>query len=232
MASTISFADANAGLQIGNSNALITAQFHLPPERPEAPPSPISTVPFSRDPDFVDRGTLLDQIHEKCSRPASRIALVGFGGVGKSQLVIEYCYRVRAQSPETWVFWIHGSNASRFEESCQEIADRVKIPGRKDPKTNVFEIIHRWLQDEKNGKWVLVLDNVDDDNFLRQAPHASQDKQGSSQASKKPLIAYLPPSPNGSIIMTSQSRGVALNMIEENDIIAIEPMDELHADAL
>ena len=51
-------------------------------ERPETPPKPSSNVPFRRDPDFVDRGTLLSQIHERCAAPASRIALVGLGGVG------------------------------------------------------------------------------------------------------------------------------------------------------
>ena len=54
----------------------------MPPERPETLPSPSCIVPFRRDPDFVDRGTLLDQIREKCSAPASWIALVGLGGVG------------------------------------------------------------------------------------------------------------------------------------------------------
>jgi nucleoside phosphorylase len=53
-----------------------------PKERLETPPSPLSTVPFRRDADFIDHGTLLDQIHEKGSAPASRIALVGLGGVG------------------------------------------------------------------------------------------------------------------------------------------------------
>ena len=39
-------------------------------------------IPFPRDPHFVERGTLLDQIHEKGTLPASRVALVGLGGVG------------------------------------------------------------------------------------------------------------------------------------------------------
>ena len=55
-------------------------------ERPETPPSPLSTVPFRRDDDFVDRGTLLEQIAQKCAAPASRVALVGMGGVGSEPI--------------------------------------------------------------------------------------------------------------------------------------------------
>ena len=49
---------------------------------PPTPPCPLSTIPFKRDPDFVDRGTLVDQLYVKCALPASRTALVGLGGVG------------------------------------------------------------------------------------------------------------------------------------------------------
>lgn len=103
MASTASFYGTNHGFQLGyNSGTIgpITIENHLPPgkfsemcyelfadsrswkERPETPPPPSSTVPFRRDPDFVDRGTLLDRILEKGSASPSRIALVGLGGVG------------------------------------------------------------------------------------------------------------------------------------------------------
>jgi hypothetical protein len=54
----------------------------LDAERPETSPRPSCFVPFRRDADFVDRGTLLDQIRERCAAPASRVALVGLGGVG------------------------------------------------------------------------------------------------------------------------------------------------------
>lgn len=74
----------NYGSQIGiaqNStinntyNNAVTA--HL-----ETPSPPTSHVPFPRDPHFVDRGTLLDQVHEKCVVNTSWTALVGLGGVG------------------------------------------------------------------------------------------------------------------------------------------------------
>ena len=45
---------------------------------------------------------------------------------GKS-LAIEYAYRVRDVYPKTWVFWVHASNAARFEESYKNIAERVQM---------------------------------------------------------------------------------------------------------
>ncbi|KAJ5887900.1 P-loop containing nucleoside triphosphate hydrolase protein [Penicillium taxi] len=197
-------------------------------EQPETPPAPVFTVPFRRDLDFVSRGTLLDQLHEKGSVPGSRIALVGLGGVGKSQLSIEYCHRVRHESAETWVFWIHASNKIRFEQSCREIADRVKIPGRQNPQANIFKLLCHWLQDEKHT-WVLVLDNLDDDQFLHETPQVSD---GQSKTLTRSIWAYFSQISRGSIVITSRSRRVAIQLVEEEEIISVEPMDETQAFAL
>ena len=43
---------------------------------------PCAIIPFRRDPDYVPRTTLIDQIRQKLSSPEARIALVGLGGVG------------------------------------------------------------------------------------------------------------------------------------------------------
>lgn len=43
---------------------------------------PMSTVPFRRDPDFIDRIGLSQELDEKCGREAAQVALVGIGGVG------------------------------------------------------------------------------------------------------------------------------------------------------
>ena len=43
---------------------------------------PFSTVPFGRDPNFVDRPEILAWIRNTCNGPATRAALVGIGGVG------------------------------------------------------------------------------------------------------------------------------------------------------
>ncbi|KAJ5632319.1 P-loop containing nucleoside triphosphate hydrolase protein [Penicillium lividum] len=223
--------NTNSGTQVGINYGSI--QLSQKRERPETPPPPLSNVPFRRDPDFVDRGALLDQIYERGTTPEARIALVGLGGVGKSQLAIECCYRIREHSPETWVFWIHAGNAARFEQSCLDIAERVRIPGRRD-STNIFKLIHNWLVDERHGKWVLILDNVDDSRFLNEAPPASQSGQSdhSGAASGQPLLTFLPISYNGSIIITSRSRDAVSSIVEDDDIITIEPMVPSHASML
>ena len=108
----------------------------------------------------------------------------------KSQLAIEHAYRTREQSPETWVFWVHASNAARFAQSFRDIANRVKIAGRQDPQANIFMLVHNWLCDCKQ-RWLLVLDNVDDARFLLSG-QANSDGQGqttNAQIIRKPLRA-------------------------------------------
>jgi hypothetical protein len=138
---------------------------------------------------------------------------------------------VRDRSPETWVFWVHASNLARVEQSYWEIARRVRIAGRKDPKANIFRLVHDWLCDEKNAKWHLILDNVDDASVLYEALPSSQDepRSGSTGMSNQPLLAYLRQIQNGSILITTRSREVALELVEQRDIIAVEPMDGAHA---
>ncbi|KAI8930569.1 hypothetical protein NX059_012179 [Plenodomus lindquistii] len=192
-------------------------------ERPETPPQPSCFLPFPRDADFVDRGTLLDQIRKQCAAPASRVALVGLGGVGKSQLAIEHCYRTAEQSPGTWVFWVHASNTARLEQSFRDIADQVKIRGRKDLHADVFKLVHDWLRDAKNGRWLLVLDNADDAAVLFLTDGG---------ALQQHLSRYIPSSGYGSVLVTSRTKRAATQVVEDSDIIPIEPMHDAAAHAL
>lgn len=48
----------------------------------------------------------------------------------------------------------------------------------------------------------------------------------------QPLISYLPQCQNGAILITTRTKVAALQLVEENDVIVIEPMKEPHAVAL
>src|SRR5579871_1654876 len=143
----------------------------------------------------------------------------------KSQLAIEYAYRIREQSPDTWVFWVHASNAARFEQSYRDIADCVRIPERQTPTANIFKLVHDWLRGNK-GQWIIILDNVDDARFLLEG------QPYDSGSASKPLRDYLPQSLNGSILITTRSREAALKLVEPCNVIAVDPMDEADALAL
>ncbi|GAB1192763.1 hypothetical protein APSETT444_001959 [Aspergillus pseudonomiae] len=213
-----------------------------PAEGPEQKPQPIAMIPFGRDPDFVDPGSLVDRVHKLSSRPSARLALIGFGGVGsKSQIAIEYTYWIRGQSPRAWVFWVHASDIVRYEQGLRDIAEHVKIPGRRDPAANIFQLVGNWLRDQQEERWILILDNVDDDEYLHKSAFKnSKSARNDERAeppnnlgglSEKSPLECLPRTPNGSIIITTRSKRIALNLVNECDIITVKP-SESHAVAL
>ncbi|PVI00780.1 TPR-like protein [Periconia macrospinosa] len=230
MAST-SFGKGNCGFQAHTINGPVHVEYHPPLQRAETPPRPSAAIPFPRDVDFVERGTILDEVHRRHAVAGSWVALVGLGGVGKSQLAIEYAYRTRERSAVTWVLWAHASNAVRFEQSYREIADRVEIPERQDPKANIFKLVHDWLCSSKN-QWLLVLDNVDDAHFLFDAPIVQQDEETNLRITSKPLRFYIPHSERGSVLITTRNQDAALQLAERRDIISVQPMNDAQASAL
>jgi tetratricopeptide (TPR) repeat protein len=196
--------------------------------QPETPPHPSIFIPFPRDTDFVERGTILEQVRQRCDVPCSRVALVGLGGIGKSQLAIEHAYRMRERSRETWVFWVHASNTARFEQSFRDIADCVKIAGRQDPHANIFKLAHDWLRDSKHP-WLIVLDNVDDAQFLLDRQAEGREQIIGSGTTSRRLLDYLPYCESGSILVTSRNKEAALKLVEQCEVILVNPMDELQA---
>ncbi|KAL6400877.1 Kinesin light chain [Ilyonectria robusta] len=95
----------------------------------------------------------------------------------KLQVAIYYAHEVRQASPDTWVFWVYASSRARFEEAYRNIADKLQLPGRDNPKCNILQLVYAWLYDKENGSWMMVLDNADsvDVLFLRQSTHGLQD---------------------------------------------------------
>jgi hypothetical protein len=58
----------------------------------------------------------------------------------------------------------HASSYTRFEEGYRDIANRLKLHG-SDPKVDILQLVSQWLQDDRNGSWLLILDNTDDANM-------------------------------------------------------------------
>ncbi|KAL6910181.1 hypothetical protein GGI43DRAFT_389514 [Trichoderma evansii] len=179
-------------------------------------------VPFPRDPDFVDRPALRQWLEEQYNASlARRIALVGMGGFGKSQIAIEFAHRVHITSPENSVFWVHGGTEARFEESYRSLANTLALPDRNDPNVNVLALVRDWLQKAEAQPWLMILDNADEMETL--FPNSeNKDNQ------REPLASYLPKTGNGKIVITSRNRSVAEKLTGSHKAIREVPtMDSL-----
>ncbi|KAF2476755.1 TPR-like protein [Lindgomyces ingoldianus] len=197
------------------------------------PPTPSSTVPFRRDDDFVSRDSLT-KIRQISARPAARAALVGLGGVGKSQIAIEYAYQVRDESPDTWVFWVHAGTQARFEEGYRRIAEVTRMEGWDNPKADVLRLVRSWLCNESNGRWVMIIDNADDsDVFFPPLSRQRAVAVGNLGQAAEPLSDFLPQSLNGSILVTSRNQDVASRLTDSYaSVIEVKLMDDEDALAL
>jgi tetratricopeptide (TPR) repeat protein len=87
------------------------------------------------------------------------------------------------------------------------------------------------LQDGNIGKWILVLDNVDDDELLRKPLVTRTDAQANTQnhISTQPPLRYLLRASNGSIIITSRNRAVASEIGQKKHLIDVQPMNMAEA---
>ncbi|KAF2174576.1 hypothetical protein K469DRAFT_614067, partial [Zopfia rhizophila CBS 207.26] len=168
--------------------------------------------PFSRDHSFVGREDIMAELSDKRKQLASRnhirLALVGLGGVG---------------------------NPTRFEQGYRSIADKIPIPGREDPNADILQLVYAWLSDRRNGQWLMILDNADDDGvFFADDEDTAGTRQVSDLATyRRPLESLLPQTPNGSILVTSRNRIAAMNLVgQHGSIVQVGPMDEEDALAL
>ncbi|GHO50732.1 hypothetical protein KSX_88950 [Ktedonospora formicarum] len=132
--------------------------------QPSAPSPLLWTVPYPRHPFFTGREEILQTLNHKLtahpsSAPPPAVALCGLGGIGKTQVAIEYAHRHAWQYRA--VFWLAAETAESLMRSVQSIAEQVQLPERQvAEQAQVVGAVQRWLATEKD--WLLIADNVED----------------------------------------------------------------------
>ena len=121
------------------------------------------------------------------------------------------------------MLWIHASSPARYEQSLRTVAEQLKVRGRKKAQSEIFELLWSWLQDERNGKWLIVLDNADDTNFLLQPPTT-----GDNDSTRR-RIDYLPVCDHGSILLTSRSVDEVTKLVEFSELVIVRSMEKEEA---
>lgn len=103
------------------------------------------------------------------------------------------------------------------------IADAVKLPGRNQPQTDIPQLVYNWLSNDRNGRWLIILDNADDRNVLYSP--ITDDTPDS-----KPFATYLPQNRNGSILITARNKDLAYRLTGyHQNIIEVGPMEQTDA---
>jgi Cdc6-like AAA superfamily ATPase len=124
-------------------------------------------LPFGRNRDFVGRQSQLNRLltilHTKDAKEdCQRIALVGLGGVGKTQIALECAFRLQTISPTCSVFWVRASDTISFDNAYRDIGQQLKIPGFEDNKADFKRLVKTRLSQKSTGKWLIIVDNADD----------------------------------------------------------------------
>ena len=166
------------------------------PSRPTALPAkggvafprrrpPVWSVP-ARNPFFTGRARLLAMLHDRLRQAvdddrAAAVAIVplhGMGGVGKTQLAIEYAYRHAGDYQAVW--WVSAEDPTVATAGLVRLAAALSLP-TDGPIDDVLSGL--WAALAEHTDWLLIYDNVDD-------PAA---------------VAVLRPPDNGRLLLTSRN---------------------------
>ncbi len=94
-------------------------------------------------------------------------ALQGMGGVGKTQLAIEYAYRHQADYDVVW--WIPADQAALARAALAGLAPRLGLTGVVLDRTDdaVARVLDALRRGEPYRDWLLVFDNADQPETIR-----------------------------------------------------------------
>ena len=143
-----------------------------------------------------------------------KTAVFGLGGVGKTQIALELAHRTREKYGDCSLLWVPATNVESFQQAYLNIGQQLGIPGLEEEQADVKKLVQQYLSQKKASQWLLIFDNADDvDMWIGRT---------SSRAS---LIDYLPQSNQGSIVFTTRSRKIAVDLAHQN-IVEVSEMDE------
>ncbi|SEL25772.1 Tetratricopeptide repeat-containing protein [Streptacidiphilus jiangxiensis] len=153
------------------------------PRDPFSVPAIWGNVP-PRNRNFAGRTRLLATLHERLQAGTTAMppqALHGLGGIGKSQLALEYLYLHQGEYDLVW--WIPAENTPQITRSLSELGHMLGLAVQSEPGTVVAAVVDALRRGSPYGRWILVFDNAE---------------------SPEQIARYLPASASGAILITSR----------------------------
>jgi len=156
---------------------------------------PFNNLPENRNVYFTGREEIIEKIHatfEKKESVALTQVIAGLGGIGKTQIALEYAYRYGYEYDRIW--WINAETEDTILASFQNFALKMKIIHEDTKKAEVIiEAVRNWMQ--RNDNWLFIYDNAEQFN-----------KEKENKESHK-FEDYLPPQNRGRqhVLITSRN---------------------------
>lgn len=136
----------------------------MPVHTPSLTLPPVWNIPYPRNPYFTGRDELLDHLSTAVKAGqavalSQAQAISGLGGIGKTQVAVEYAYRHRNEYEA--VLWVHAATRESLVSGYITLAEKLHLPQRSEQDQQiVINAVKNWLQ--THISWLLILDNADD----------------------------------------------------------------------
>lgn len=123
-----------------------------------------------RNKNFTGRALLLEDLRRRMTGEITAVlphALQGLGGVGKTQLAIEYAYRHSAEYDLVW--WIPADQPVLVRSALAALAPRIGITGIAPERVEdaVRAVLDGLRRGDPYARWLLVFDNADQPETIR-----------------------------------------------------------------
>lgn len=139
-----------------------------------------------RNPNFTGRTELLELLGERLREGTTTVlpeAIHGMGGVGKTQLAIEYAYRHQGEYDIVW--WIPSERPGQIGQALVELAGRLGLETSTEANIAGPAVREALREGRPFSRWLLIFDNADNPEQVRH---------------------YFPTGGNGTILVTSRNR--------------------------
>lgn len=122
-----------------------------------------------RNPNFTGREDLIDQLRQQLLTGGATAvlpaALHGMGGIGKTQMAVEYIYRNLDNYDLVW--WIQAAQLTQIRAGLTELARHLSLPGSSETHTAVPAVLEALRRGNPVRRWLLVFDAAESPEEVR-----------------------------------------------------------------
>jgi len=198
--------EVNSMVTIGTLHGPVTVGASPAPTPPPGPADGAGRSNLApRTPNFTGRQQVLDQLWQDLGAgPGAVVAAHGLGGVGKTQIALEYAHHHRDRGDYDLVWWVPAESPLSVAASLTLLAPVVGVAVEADQEATVARVLSELGQRQR---WLLVFDNAEDPQQLRR---------------------YLPAGRGGHVLVTSRNpawagvaRPINVDVLARDDAIEL-----------